>query len=72
MFLPTTISNAAVKKAFMEFGDVHTVFAGRYKKEEFQSICNGKRHIRLTPFKSKHNLPHEIQFGENQKIFHIM
>ena len=64
--------NAAVKKAFMEFGDVHTVFAGRYKEEEFQSICNGKRHIRLTPFKSKHNLPHEIQFGENQIFFHIM
>ena len=48
MFLPTAISNAAVKKAFMEFGHVHTVFAGRYKEEEFQDICNGKRHIRLT------------------------
>ena len=49
MFLPTTISNAAVKKAFMEFGEVHTVFAGQYKEEEFQGICNGKIHMCLKP-----------------------
>ena len=63
MFLPTTISNAAVKKAFTHFGEVHTIFPGRYKEEKFKSICNGKRHVRLTSFHSKHDLPHKIQFG---------
>ena len=33
MYLTTTISNAAVIKDFMEFGEVHTVFPGRYKEE---------------------------------------
>ena len=31
MFLPTLISDAAVKRAFTEFGEVHSVFHGRYK-----------------------------------------
>ena len=29
MFLPTTISNIAVKKVFMEFGEVHTILISR-------------------------------------------
>ena len=52
MFLPTLISNTAVKRAFSEFGVVHTVFAGTYKEAPFKSICNGKRHIHLTPNRS--------------------
>ena len=58
MHLPTTISNTAVKKAFMDFGEVHAVFAGRFRNE-FKDICNRKRNVRLTPFKSKHDLPHQ-------------
>ena len=38
MFLPTLISDAAVKRAFTEFGDVHSVFAGTYKDAHFRSI----------------------------------
>ena len=30
MFLPTTISDTAVKRAFSEFGNVYTVLAGKY------------------------------------------
>lgn len=71
MFLPTTISSTAVKKASTNFGDVHAVFAGAYK-EQFKRICNGKRHVRLTPFHSNQDLPHKIQFGENRKFFHVM
>ena len=62
IYLPTTISNAAMEEVFMEFGGVYAVFVGRFK-DEFKEICNGKRHIRLTPFKSKHDLPHHIKFG---------
>ena len=70
--LPTTASKIAVKKAFMEFSEVHTVFAGRFKETDFKGIINGKRHIRLTPFKSKHDLPHEIQFPDDDRYFHVM
>ena len=45
MYLPTIMSNTAVKKAFVEFGKVYTVFAGQFK-DEFKGICNGKRHVR--------------------------
>ena len=69
MYLPTTVSNIAVKKSFMEFGEVHTVFAGRYKETDFKGICNRKWHMRLTPFKSKHDLPHEIQFPDDGRYF---
>ena len=72
MFLPTQISNTAVKRVFNEFGEVHTVFAGTYKDAQFRSICNGKRHIRLTPARSKQELPHKIQFEEKGRFFHVM
>ena len=55
----------------MEFGGVYAVFVGRFK-DEFKEICNGKRHIRLTPFKSKHDLPHHIKFGQDNRFFHVM
>ena len=46
MFLPTLISDAAVKKVFQEFGEMHSVFFGKYRdEEEFNFIRNGKRHI---------------------------
>ena len=60
MYLPTTVSNIAVKKAFMEFGEVHTVFAGRFKETDVKDICNGKRHIHLTPFKSNSQMMTDI------------
>ena len=72
VYLPTTASKTAVKKAFMEFGEVHTVFAGRFKETDFKGICNGKRHIRPTAFKSKHDLPLEIQFPDDDRYFHVM
>ena len=71
MFLPTLISDAAVKKAFSEFGQVHHVFPGRYKKTPFSSIRNGKRHIRMTPSGSKHDLPHQIRFKEEDRHYHV-
>ena len=37
MFLPPLISNTAVKRAFSEFGVVHTVFAGTYKEVPIKS-----------------------------------
>ena len=33
MYLPSTISNIAVQKAFMAFGNVQTVFPGRFKDD---------------------------------------
>ena len=56
MFFPTTDSDTALKKAFLEFGEVHD---GKFKKP-YNNISNGKRHIRITPCKTKHDLPHEI------------
>ena len=49
------ITNTAVENVFMEFGEAHAVFAGRFK-DELNDICNGKRRVRLTPFKSKQDL----------------
>ena len=49
MFLPTTISDAAVETAFVNFGKVHYIRAGTYGKE-FEDIKNGKRHFRITPY----------------------
>ena len=71
LYLPSTISDTAVKKAFMEFGTVHTVFAGRFK-DDLQGICNGKRHIRLTPDRSKHDLPYEVQFPGDERFFNVL
>ena len=71
LYLPSTISNTAVTKGFMEFGTVHTVFAGRFKND-LQSICNGKRHVRLTPHGSKHDLPFEVQFLGDGRFFQVL
>ena len=71
LYLPSTISDTAVKKAFLEFGTVHTVFPGRFK-DGLQGICNGKRHIRLTPDGSKHDLPYEIQFPGDHRFFNVL
>ena len=58
MFFPTTVSDTAFKKAFLEFGEVHELFGGKYKKP-YNNISNGKRYIRITPYKTKHDLPHD-------------
>ena len=70
-FLLTLISDAAVKKAFSAFGQVHRVFPGRYKNT-FSSIRNGKRHIRMTPSGTKHDLPHTIRFKEGDRPYHVL
>ena len=66
MFFPTNISDTASKKqkTFLEFGEVHDVFDGKFKKP-YNDISNGKRHIRITPYKTKHDLPHEIFFDDS-------
>ena len=61
LFFPTTVSDTAVKKAFLEFGEVH---GGKFKKP-YNNISNGKRHIRIIPYKTKHDLPHEIFFDDS-------
>ena len=71
MYLPSTISNIAVKKVFQEFGTVHTVFNGTFKGD-LQGIRNGKRHIRLTPDGSKHDLPHRVQFPGDNRYFNVL
>ena len=71
MFLPTTISEAAVETAFMGFGKVHYVRAGTYRNE-FADIKNGKRHVRITPHSGKSGLPHEIKFEEHPRAFRVM
>ena len=55
----------------MEFGTVHTVFTGRFK-DDLRGICNGKRHIRLTPDGSKHDLPYEVQFPGDERFFNVL
>ena len=70
MFLPTTISNTAVERAFMDFGTIHLVRAGTYPG--FQDIQNGKRHVRLTPFPNlMSKIPHEIILQGNNKAFGV-
>ena len=71
MFLPTTISDAAVETAFVNFGKVHYVRAGTYG-QEFGDIKIGKRHVRITPYSGKSGLPHEITFEENPRAFRVM
>ena len=61
MFFPTTVSDTGVKKAFLEFGEVHD---GKLKKQ-YNNISNGKRHIRINPYKTRHDLPHEIFFDDS-------
>ena len=72
MFLTTTISHVAAKRAFSEFGEMHTVFAATYGDKQFKGICNGKSHVRATPTPSKQDLPHKIRFEENGRFFHVM
>ena len=64
MFFPTTVSDTAANKAFLEFGEVHHVFGGKYKKP-YNNISNGKRHIRITLCKTKHDLPHQMFFDDS-------
>ena len=71
MFLPTTISDAAVGNTFMNFGTVHIVYVGTYG-ESFKEIKNGKRYIRITPFRAKSDLPHEITFQDSPRPFKVM
>ena len=71
MFLPTTISDAQVETAFMDFGRVHFVRAGTYSNE-FADIKNGKRHVKITPHNGKTALPHEIIFEGSDRLFKVM
>ena len=48
MFFPTDVSDTAVKKTPLEFGEVYDVFDGKFKKP-YNDVSNGKRHIRITP-----------------------
>ena len=64
MFFPTTVSGTAVNKAFLEFGKVHHVFGSKCKKP-YNNISNGKCHIRITLYKTKHDLPHKIFFDDS-------
>ena len=64
MFFHATVSDTAVKIAYLEFDEVHDVFDGKFKKP-YNSISNGKRHIRITPYKTKHDLPQEIFFDDS-------
>ena len=52
IFLTITASDTAVKKAFLELGEVHDVFAGKLKKP-YNDISNGKRHIKTTSYTTK-------------------
>ena len=52
MFLPLIASDTTVKRTFLEFGEVHNVFAGKFKKP-YNDISNGKRCIRITSYKTK-------------------
>ena len=70
MFLLTTVSDTAVKKANLEFGEVHHVFSGKFKKP-YSDISNGKRHIRITPYKTKDDLPHKV-FFDDSRLFQVM
>ena len=64
MFFPITVPDTTAKKAFLEFREVHDVFDGKYKKP-YNNISNGKCHIRISPYKTKHDLPHEIFFDDS-------
>ena len=63
-FFPTNVSDTAVKKAFSEFGEIHDVFDDKFKRP-YNGISNGKHHIRITHYKTKHNLLHEIFFDDS-------
>ena len=61
IFFPTTVSDTAVRKAFLELGEVHD---GKLKKS-YNNISNKNRHIRMTPYKTKQDLPHEKLFDDS-------
>ena len=44
-----------LKKGFLEFGEVHDVFSGKFKKP-YNDINNGKCHVRISPYKTKNDL----------------
>ena len=44
-----------LKKGFLEFGEVHDVFSGKFKKP-YNDISNGKFHVRIRPSKTKNDL----------------
>ena len=48
MFFATDVSDTAVKKTLLEFGEVHDVFDGKFKKP-YNDVSNGQHHIRITP-----------------------
>ena len=71
MYLPTSVSDTNVRKAFDHWRVVHDAFQGTYKND-FHEIRNGKRHVRVTPHNGdKSVFPHTIQFPENNKIFMV-
>ena len=71
MYLPTTVSDTNVRKAFNHWGVVHDVFQGTYKKD-IHEIKNCKRHVRVTPHsRDKSCFPHTIPFSENNKFFRV-
>ena len=51
MFLPLIASDTTVKRTFLEFGEVHDIFAVKFKKP-YNVISNGKRCIRITSYKT--------------------
>ena len=55
MFFPTTVSDTAVKKALLEFGEVHDVFDAKFKKP-YRNVSNAKLLIRISPYKTKYSL----------------
>ena len=63
MFFLTNVLDTTVK-TFLEFSEVHDVFDSKFKKSH-NDISNGKRHIRTTSYKTKHDLPHEIFFDDS-------
>ena len=60
MLFSTTVSDTAIKKAFLEFCEVHD---GKFKKP-YNNISNVKCH-RITAYKTQHDLPHEILFDDS-------
>ena len=70
MYLPTTISNIAVK-VLMKFDEVHVVPTGHFEGN-LSGMRNGKGHVRLTPFKTKQDLPLQVQFPDDDRSFNVM
>ena len=63
MFFPTTVSEPLSKKLFYNSVKYMMYLTAHLKSRN--NISNGKRHIRITPFKTKHNLLHEIFFDDS-------